>query len=428
LSPGGSAPDTERGFARARSVQFLTFTVVTFFVSMGVGLIVPVLPEYKAAFSLSSAEAGLIPAAFFAGRLVFDIVGGVLSDRLGARRVLYAGCITTGMASLIAGVTSSFPLFLAALFAQGMGAGLFITAAMTILISLIPPGRTGKAMGTYQTMSLLGFTVGPIVGGLSAAAFGTRGPFLVYAVVAFAALVFAAAVLRLPGPDRAPVNAVSDAQAAAEWSLGSALSLLKIPAFALGLLGTWTLAWTSGGLRGSAVPLFADSELGFDALQNGLLLTVSSAGQLAILAPGGFLLDRVGRRPVIIWSTVATAASVALYAVATEVWALVAVSAFFGLALGCLGIGPWTVLVDVIQPRFYGTAAGIQRTALDLGKVVGPVAVGALIDIFDYRVAFLMCAALVALSALILRRLPETMPPNRSGTRSEERSIAISTE
>jgi MFS family permease len=407
--------DVERSHARTQWVQFVAFTTVTFFVAMGVGLIIPILPEYKRIFSLSSAEAGLIPAGFFAGRLAFDLVGGILSDRLGPTRVLVTGSVLTGAASVVAGLTSSFPLFLAALLVQGMGAGLFVTAAMSIVIALVPRGRTGRAMGTYQSMSLLGFSVGPTVGGLSAAAFGPRGPFFVYAAVAFGGLAVAMAALRFPGPTGAQIGVAENT--APEWSLRSSLSLLHKQALLLALLATCTLAWTSGGVRGSAVPLYASTDLSFDAVQIGLLMSASSLGQLAVLAPGGYLLDRIGRRPVIISSTAATGASIALLGVATEPWTLVAVSVLFGITLGCLGIGPWTVLVDVVEPRLYGTAAGIQRTALDLGKVVGPVAVGALIDVFDYRRAFIVCAGAVGLAALVLLRLPETKPPETAPSR-----------
>jgi MFS family permease len=79
------------------------------------------------------------------------------------------------------------------------------------------------------------------------------------------------------------------------------------------------------------------------------------------------------------------------------------------------------VLVDVVEPRLRGTAAGIQRTALDAGKVVGPIAVGGLIDAFGYRVAFVACAVVVAGSALVLRRLPETMPAPESASERERR-------
>jgi MFS family permease len=415
--------EAERVSARAQRLQFVALTAVTFFVAMGVGLIIPILPAYKRIFSLSSAEAGLIPASFFAGRLVFDLVGGVLSDRLGAERVLYIGCVLTGVASVVAGLTSSFPLFLGGLVVQGMGAGLFVTSAMSMIIALVPKGRVGKGMGTYQSMSLLGFSVGPTVGGFSAAALGPRGPFFVYALVAFSGLVFAAAVLRLRG-SAGGRPAADAASTTAEWSLGSSVSLLRIPALLFALLGTATLAWTSGGIRGSAVPLFASSELKFDSIRNGLLMSASSLGQLAVLSPGGYLIDRIGRRPVIIWSTAATGASIALLALVTESWMLIVVAVMFGAALGSLGIGPWAVLVDVVEPRLYGTAAGIQRTALDIGKVAGPVAVGGLIDLFDYRVAFVVCGVLVAITAVFLRRLPETMPPPEARVPSERRATA----
>jgi DHA1 family multidrug resistance protein-like MFS transporter len=398
----------ERAHRRAQRIQFVAFTTVTFFVSMGVGLIIPILPQYKEIFQLSSAEAGLIPASFFAGRLVFDLIGGVLSDRVGRRLVLSVGCVLTGLASICAGLTSSFPVFLVALFAQGMGAGLFVTSAMSILIALIPPGRTGRAIGTYQSMSLLGFSVGPAVGGLTAASFGPRGPFFIYAVAAFGGLVVATAALRLRTSAASPIGPAGGA--VVEWSLRSSLSLFRKRALLLGLLGTGTLAWTSGGIRGSAVPLFADAELGFDAIQNGLLMSASSLGQLAVLWPGGFLLDRIGRRPVIIASTLATSASIAMLAIATTPWMLVVVVALLGAALGCLGIGPWAILVDVVEPKLYGTAAGIQRTGLDVGKVLGPVFVGALIDAHGYHEAFALCAAIVGVTALVLLKLPETRP------------------
>ncbi len=126
----------------------------------------------------------------------------------------------------------------------------------------------------------------------------------------------------------------------------------------------------------------------------------------------GNLGDRFGRRPVLLFSTVAFAIDYALMAAApTLAWLFVG-----RLIAGVAGAtyGPaYAVLADVTPPEKRGATFGLMGAAFGLGFILGP-AIGGLMAGFGTRTPFIVAAALAAANALwIATRLPETLPAER---------------
>ncbi len=126
----------------------------------------------------------------------------------------------------------------------------------------------------------------------------------------------------------------------------------------------------------------------------------------------GNLGDRFGRRPILLFSTIAFALDYLLMAAApTLAWLFVG-----RLVAGVAGAtyGPANaVLADVTEPAKRGATFGLMGAAFGLGFIIGP-AIGGLLSGFGTRAPFIVAAGLAALNALwIFARLPETLEPHR---------------
>lgn len=394
---------------------FLSTAITTMMLVTGMNILTPVLPGYARSFGVSAAEVGAVVAAFALGRLLFDVIGGALLDRIGVRAVCTAGCLVTGIASLEAGFTDSFSVLLVARLFQGIGSALYMNAATTLVVALLPPGKAGRWMSAYQGIFLTGLAVGPLLGGAVAELFGLRAPFFAYAVMCLMGLVLS--VAKLPSKavlERLNAQAVTGITLPALGRLEALRRLLCHPAFAISLVIIVIMFVVRSGVRNTAVPLYAGEKLGMAAGSIGLLVTAAAVGQLSVMWHAGKVLDTRGRRPVVIISLFGAAGSIALLAMAFDPWRLMLVMFLLGLVTAYSTAAPTVILVDVTDPRIRGTAVGIQRMASDLGQLLGPLVIGLTLDRTTYPVAFVLTGAVVAATALLSLLLPETNPAHRA--------------
>ncbi|MQA87474.1 MAG: MFS transporter [Streptosporangiales bacterium] len=391
---------------------FVPTATISFLLVVGINILAPVLPLYAETFGVTATQIGLVISAFAIGRFFFDLIGGSLADRFGFRALAVAGCGITAAAALVAGLTSSYPTLLAARAVQGAGSALYTTSAMGFVLALASPANTGRLVALYQGALTLGLALGPTIGGAVAAIFGLNGPFFAYALMGLVGLVWA--LVRLPGRD-----AESATQSAARgerarpndrwtrWSL--VRTLLTGRAFVLSMLVAAVVFLVRSGLRNTLVPLYAARELSLNEAAIGLLLTGVAIGNVSVVVHVGRVLDRRGRRPVIIGSLAATAVVVGLFAVSREPWMLFVTGLLFGMVTGYSMAAPTVMVADVADARIRSTAVGIQRMATDFGLFVGPISVGFLVDVFTFDLAFVSVSVLLLAAAVAaLAAMPET--------------------
>lgn len=144
----------------------------------------------------------------------------------------------------------------------------------------------------------------------------------------------------------------------------------------------------------------------------GYMLVVYAGAQFFAGPVLGNLGDRFGRRPILLFCTIAFAIDYLLMAAApTLIWLFVG-----RLIAGAAGAtyGPANaVLADVTEPEKRGATFGLMGAAFGLGFIIGP-AIGGLLAGFGTRAPFIVAAALAGINALwIAFRLPETLPPER---------------
>lgn len=157
--------------------------------SMGIGLILPVMPALlKEVSGIPLADAalygGVLATAFAVMQFLFGPVIGALSDRFGRRPVLLISLFVMSLDYLVMAVAGSFWLLFAGRIVGGITAATQATA-MAYVADISKPEEKAARFGLVGASFGVGFVLGPLMGGLLAE-FGTRAPF--YAAAALAGL------------------------------------------------------------------------------------------------------------------------------------------------------------------------------------------------------------------------------------------------
>jgi len=184
--------------ARKRPLGTLFSIVVVDLV--GFGIVVPVLPFYLTDFDVRETDLGLVlgvlVCCYAAMQFVFAPLWGRLSDRIGRRPVLLMTIAGTSAALLVVGLAPS----LVWLFVARLAGGVFaanISVASAYITDVTAEGERTRWMGVLGACFAVGFTLGPVLGGLLSR-YGHGVPMLVAAGLAAVNLCWASLVLREP--------------------------------------------------------------------------------------------------------------------------------------------------------------------------------------------------------------------------------------
>uniref|UniRef100_UPI0015EFF9A2 MFS transporter n=1 Tax=Streptomyces shenzhenensis TaxID=943815 RepID=UPI0015EFF9A2 len=139
---------------------------------------------------------GGLLALYDGAEVVLKPVFGTLADRIGARPVLLGGLVAFALASGLYAVADSPGRLWGARLGQGVAASAFSPAASALVARLNPAVRHGRAFGSYGFCKSVGYTLGPLLGGVLVWAGGLRLLFTVLAVLGATVAVWA--VLAVP--------------------------------------------------------------------------------------------------------------------------------------------------------------------------------------------------------------------------------------
>ncbi|ANS69074.1 arabinose efflux permease family protein [Streptomyces lincolnensis] len=155
---------------------------------------------------------GGLLALYDGAEVLLKPVFGTLADRIGARPVLLGGLIAFAVASALYAVADSTRWLWAARLGQRASASAFSPAASALVARLNPAAEQGRAFGSYGFHKSVGYTLGPLLGGVLVWAGGLRLLFVVLAglgaLVAVWALVAVPVVPPLPRSRQTVVDLV----------------------------------------------------------------------------------------------------------------------------------------------------------------------------------------------------------------------------
>lgn len=372
---------------------------VAFTVAVGFGIIAPAIPLFATELGVGKAAAGAVISAFAFMRLVANLGGGRLVDRFGERPLIAAGLGIVSITSVASGLSQSYAQLLVFRGLGGIGSAMFTVAAVTLLLRIVRPDQRGRANGWFQGGFLIGGLAGPALGGILAT-ISLRAPFFVYAASLAVGLVITLVAVRQV-PD---LTHTSDGKPVSRMTLRAAL---KHRAYRVALITNLGTGWVLFGVRSSLVPLFVADALGRDAFWVGIGFVVGSIAQASMLWPAGRFVDRVGRKPAIVWGGVAATGSMVILVTVQTLPGFLLAMACYGVAAAFLGVAPAAVVGDIVHGRG-GTVIAAYQMAADFGAIVGPLLAGFLADEVGFGPAFAVGGVILAASALLATRMPET--------------------
>lgn len=391
-------------------------------VSMGMGLVTPILPQYARTFGVSITLVGLLITAFGVARIIIDMPTGRLADRLGRRPVLIAAPIILALAAVGAGLAQEFWQLVTFRFIQGIGSALCTTAAMIMMADVATPDNRGNMMSLYQGSMLLGNSLGPAVGGFVAQYFGIRVPFFMFAFFTLAAGAWGYFRLSETRPADGQFEASGRHGHGTKRETGGK-SMFRDLNFLMISLVTFAIFFTRNGSRNQTFPLLASERIGLEPGAIGTALTVSIVLQLLSLLAIGSLSDRFGRKALILPGCILVALSLFMLAY-TDTWVMLLVnSAIWGIASGIAGPVPAAYVADIAGKRRASVMA-VYRTVGDAGFVVGPVLLGWLSDIEGYGFALLVNGGIMLAAAILFQVFAKEIRRNAASAPAKAASQA----
>jgi EmrB/QacA subfamily drug resistance transporter len=357
------------------------------------------------------------------------VAGGRLGDALGRRRIFMFALAGFVLTSALAGAAPTMELLIAARLVQGASAGLLTPQSSGLIQNLFHGAERGKAFGLLGATIGISTAVGPVLGGLIIAAFGTetgwRWVFYVNVPIGIVALFFAARLLPSEDKRKIRIRTEIDFVGAALLGLTVVSVLFPVVQFESGQLGKWWwlflvaaalgylfVRWehrtvrqgraplldvrlftsTEGFASGAAIgmvyfcgfagifvvlAMFFQTGLHYTALESGLAVTSFALGSAVSSAVSGRLVSRWGRRITV------GALSLMMFGFALSgVVGLLVPSQHAGLWMAIpllvAGIGGGAVIspnvtlsLENVPNEMAGAAGGALQTGQRIGTAVG---------------------------------------------------------
>jgi MFS family permease len=366
------------------SREVVVLGIIAFFVMVGFGVVIPVLPVFVRSFHVGYTEVGAVVSAFALMRLIVSPFVGKLIDWIGERTILAIGIGIVAVSSALVGVAHSYLEVLVLRGAGGIGSAMFSISAMTLLLGTTAPSMRGRAVGFYQGGFLIGGMAGPALGGLLAV-ISLRAPFFFYAGTLLIAGIVGLAFLR-PASKH---NRNEEADAAPPIPFRVVLADRR---FRAACLANFSSGWASLGVRSALIPLLVvvllpGTDVSKPALWTGIAFAIAAVAQTLALGPAGTFVDKVGRRPAIIGAYALGAVTLLAMPFVGDIWTLTALLCVYGIAAAFMGTAPAAAVGDAAGGR-NGQPVAIFSAFSDLGAIVGPLAAGALVDAVSFPAAF----------------------------------------
>lgn len=167
------------------------------------------------------------------------------------------------------------------------------------------------------------------------------------------------------------------------------------------------------------------TRLGASEATAGFIVGVYSITNLPGNVVAGYILDRFGRRLPIALGLVATALSLAGYAVAFNAESLLIVRAVHGIAAAVLTPGAFAMLGDSTETATRGRIMGRSAASVAVAAIIGPGAAGYIGEIVSYEAVFLLTAVIMVITAAVFILGSRSVPDLNK--EAEERGEEVAT-
>ena len=351
-------------------------------------------PFFMEAHGYSVAVAGVPLVANGVGRVCSDVLSGIMASYFSAGSILFAAMII-GIATSIVGYAfmDAMPVFLTAWIIFGLTEAMFALSLRKIGFDQSPPDRQGRVQGQMASALGIGFTLGPLLGGLVGKWLGPDGLFFLYAAPQFIGMiiVFVAGAHRDRRKDRQTTPNL--------WREGRRL-LGKIPFLASCLAICQSFLFLVGVTR-VAFPFLAVNRRGISLQTVGMIVSISRLSDTFGRYVGGRLCDRIKPANVLLLGVGLGVPMFLLQVYGTSFITLMIPLAVMTMGFGFTNVGATTFALQSADQGAKELSLGISRASTSVGQAIGPLVCGALIEQMGYEGGFQTMAFISAIVLVI---------------------------
>ncbi len=405
------------------------------------GVVGGVLPNISSDFHLNSPFLkGLVVAILLAGATVGAVVAGRIADQLGRRRTILITSIVFVVGLLMSSLAPALWVFWVSRFVIGLGVGSTSFVVPLYIGEIAPPERRGGLVSLNQ----LSVTIGILVSELVAYGLSGHGDWRISVGLALLpAVVLGLGVIREPESPawlvrqgreddaRAVLHTLRDTEEAidaeiasvkdvaheeSKGSIGDLVDRRLRPALILGVL----LAVIQQITGINTVIYFAPTvlqEAGLGSSASLLALVIVGVTNVVMTVLAVRYLDRVGRRPLLIWGMVGMIVGIgalaATFAIGLggsgAVFATIALAFYVGSFAISLGPIVWLLIAEIFPLRVRGQAASIATMANWAANLVVAVSYLSIISWIGRTGTFALYGVVTVLSLIyVVAKVPET--------------------
>ncbi|MED4781873.1 MFS transporter [Brevibacillus choshinensis] len=378
----------------------ILFLMVNMFIAMlGIGLIIPILPEFLKEFDAGGKTAGYLIAALGLTQFIFSPIAGEWSDKYGRKIMIVSGLALFTISNLLFAMAEHISMLYISRLIGGIGAAAMIPSMLAYVADITTEAKRGKGLGLLGAAMSLGFVIGPGIGGFLAE-LGLRTPLYVSAAVG--ALATIGSLLFLPE------SLSKEAQMASRNAIEKKENIfvqlgksIKAPYFIM-LILIFTMTFGLANFE-AIFPLFVDAKFAYTARDISIIITVGAlAGTIVQAAFIGKLITRFGEKKLINWTFFFSAISMVLMLLSGNFWYMLVLTVIF-FTLTSIMRPAINTLISKKAGDEQGFVAGMNNAYMSLGNIFGPAAAGTLYDV-HLNAPYLVGAIILIVSLFLSRR------------------------
>ena len=338
-------------------------------------------------------------------RLVASPITGFMTDRWGRRPLLIMGAGVRGATGILSFFADTYMEFFVLEFIGGVGIAMWNTSANILIADVTEPHVRGRVVAMRGMSMRAGQVTGPLLGALIAAFFDIRTIFLVNGVAKFLTLFMALYLIK---------ESRTEDAAGAPRRPGLRLNLETIRpfltrAFILVVLATFAVSMMGQGVFSGLLPIYAQELANLNEASIGTLIGVGGLISVFVAFPSGMVSDAYGRKFALVPGLVILAVSAYLLSHGDNFTMLLIMVSVYGVAWGMSQGTAQTYAMDISPTQQRGTFLGVWSLFQAAGGFVAPLAVGGLAQFWSFQGTFVIVAAWLAVSAVLIALFaPET--------------------
>lgn len=416
MTPPCSDPETSEPTRLHWLILFLLFciSVVTYIDRVNISV---TARQMMPAFGLVDQQMGWIFSAFVTGYALFQIPGGWLADRWGARAVLTVALVWWSLCTGFTAIAATSPLaeglgivgaLIVVRFTLGMGEAVALPSFNRAVANWMPPEARGAGIGIAIGGIGLGAAVTPPIAAWIMVNWGWQTVFHLSAAAGLVMAILWGAVARNRPeehpwlhPARMP-RQVADARGRTPWrtfARSRTVWWLVLSYSCLGYAAYFYMSWFY---------LYLVTVRGFDVLSGGLYASAPFLAMLIACPLGGWVTDRLAARHGITTGRAATGmagmvAAGAAIGIGGFVDSPLMAVASLSLGAGCLyfTVGAYWASTTDLSNTHAGTLSGLMNTGANLGGAVSPVLTPWIATHWSWPASFAVAGSITLLGAML---------------------------